>query len=224
MTMRGRRTAAVRVKSAKGRKLSSTRWLQRQLNDPYVQEAKRQGYRSRAAFKLLEIDEKLHVLTTGARVVDLGAAPGGWSQVAAAKVGSNGKVVALDINPMDPLAGVTVLHQDFMADDAPEKLKAALDGPADVVLSDMAAPVTGHAQTDHLRIIALCETALEFAREVLSPGGVFIAKVFQGGTEGNLLRDMKRDFQTVRHIKPPASRKESPETYVVAAGFRGESQ
>lgn len=222
--MRGRRTAAVRVKSAKGRKLSSTRWLQRQLNDPYVQEAKRQGYRSRAAFKLLEIDEKLHVLTTGARVVDLGAAPGGWSQVAAAKVGSNGKVVALDINPMDPLAGVTVLHQDFMADDAPEKLKAALDGPADVVLSDMAAPVTGHAQTDHLRIIALCETALEFAREVLSPGGVFIAKVFQGGTEGNLLRDMKRDFQTVRHIKPPASRKESPETYVVAAGFRGESQ
>lgn len=215
-----------KVKTAKGRKLSSKLWLERQLNDPYVVEAQRKGYRSRAAFKLIELDEKFHFLKSGARVVDLGAAPGGWSQVAAAivlkgKHGHKGKVVAIDIQEMEPLPDVTILHQDFMADDAPAKLKAALGGEADVVMSDMAAFATGHPATDHLRIMGLCETALHFAREVLAPGGTFLAKVLQGGTEGELLESMKRDFATVRHAKPPASRQDSAEMYVVALGFKG---
>ncbi len=215
------------VKTARGRTISSTRWLNRQINDPYVQEAARQGYRSRAAFKLIELDEKFHFLKKGAAIVDLGATPGGWSQVAAEKVlkdshgNTVGNVVALDINEMDILADVPFLHMDFMADDAPEKLKAALGGPADVVMSDMAAPATGHAATDHLRIMALCETALDFAHEVLKPGGTFVAKVLQGGTEGQMLNDMKHDFKVVKHFKPKASRADSSEMYVVATGFRG---
>jgi len=215
-----------KVKTARGRKISSKMWLERQLNDPYVIEANRRGYRSRAAFKLIELDEKFHVLKSGARVVDLGATPGGWSQVAAqivlkGKHGKSGKVVALDINAMEPLPDVTFLLQDFMDDDAPDNLKAALGGDADVVMSDMAAKAMGHTSTDHLRIMGLCETALEFAREVLSPGGVFLAKVLQGGTEADLLNSMKADFEIVRHAKPPASRQDSAEMYVVAMGFKG---
>lgn len=214
-----------RVKSAKGRKTSSTRWLQRQLNDPYVHEAKRLGYRSRAAFKLLELNDKFKFLNPGKRVVDLGAAPGGWTQVAVNKVKAgtshgDGKVVAVDIQAMDPLAGAQILHMDFMADDAVERLKEALGGEADVVMSDMAAPATGHPKTDHLRIMDLCETALDFALDVLAPEGVFLAKVFQGGSEQGLLAQLKRDFRTVKHAKPPASRSESAEMYVVALGFR----
>jgi len=215
-----------KVKTARGRKLSSKLWLERQLNDPYVVEANKRGYRSRAAFKLIELDEKFKFLKSGARVVDLGAAPGGWSQVAAqivlkGKHGRTGKVVALDIQDMEPLPDVTFLLQDFMDDDAPDNLKAALGGEADVVMSDMAASATGHTPTDHLRIMGLCETALEFAREVLSEGGVFLAKVLQGGTEGEMLNAMKRDFTQVRHAKPPASRQDSAEMYVVALGFKG---
>lgn len=217
---RTKREATTRVKSAKGRKTSSTRWLQRQLNDPYVHEAQRLGYRSRAAFKLLEIDEKIHLLKKGQVIVDLGAAPGGWCQVAVEK--GAGKVVALDLLPIDPLPGVTFLQMDFMDDDAPEALVAAIGEGADLVLSDMAANTTGHKQTDHLRIMALVETAYEFACDVLKPGGTFVAKVFQGGAEHELLAQMKRDFTTVKHIKPPASRKESAEQYVVAQGFRKE--
>lgn len=214
-----RREAAKRVKTARGRKTSSTRWLQRQLNDPYVSEAKRLGYRSRAAFKLLEIDEKAKLLGPGKIVVDLGAAPGGWCQVAVEKGAS--KVVALDLLPVDPLPGVAFLQMDFMADDAPEALIAAIGEGADIVLSDMAANTTGHKQTDHLRIMALVEAAYEFARDVLKPEGAFVAKVFQGGAEHELLAQMKKDFKTVKHIKPPASRRESAEQYVVAQGFRG---
>lgn len=214
-----RREAAKRVKTARGRKTSSTRWLQRQLNDPYVSEAKRLGYRSRAAFKLLEIDEKAKLLGPGKIVVDLGAAPGGWCQVAVEKGAS--KVVALDLLPVDPLPGVAFLQMDFMADDAPEALIAAIGEGVDVVLSDMAANTTGHKQTDHLRIMALVEAAYEFARDVLKPEGAFVAKVFQGGAEHELLAQMKKDFKTVKHIKPPASRRESAEQYVVAQGFRG---
>jgi len=215
-----------KVKTARGRKISSKMWLERQLNDPYVLEAQRQGYRSRAAFKLIELDEKYSILKSGARVVDLGATPGGWSQVAAqivlkGKHGQSGKVVALDINEMESLPDVTFLLQDFMDDDAPDNLKAALGGEADIVMSDMAAKATGHTPTDHIRIMDLCETALQFACEVLSPGGIFIAKVLQGGTEDQLLNTMKRDFKTVRHAKPPASRQDSAEMYVVAIGFKG---
>jgi 23S rRNA (uridine2552-2'-O)-methyltransferase len=210
-----------RVKSAKGRKTSSTRWLQRHLNDPYVSEAQRRGYRSRAAFKLIEMDDKYGILGRGARVVDLGAAPGGWSQVAVERAGPEGRVIALDINEMEALPGVEFLQGDFLDPDAPDRLMAALGGPADVVLSDMAAPTTGHAQTDHLRIMALLEAALDFAAEVLVPGGAFVAKVFQGGSERELLARMKRDFAVVRHAKPPSSRKESSEMYVVATGYRG---
>lgn len=213
-----------RVKTARGRTNSSARWLNRQLNDPYVQEAKRRGFRSRAAFKLLELDEKFHFLKPGARIVDLGAAPGGWSQVAAEQVKSEkgpGKVVAVDIEEMEPLTGVIVLHQDFMADEAPDVIKQALGGKADVVMSDMASPATGHTGTDHVRIMGLCETALHFAREVLAPDGIFMAKVLQGGTEGELLNDLKRDFKTVRHFKPPSSRQDSAEMYVVGIGYRG---
>ena len=218
------RELTVKVKTAKRRKLSSTLWLQRQLNDPYVHEAKRQGYRSRAAFKLIQLDERFHILKPGLRVVDLGAAPGGWTQVAVQKVGGGKRgsaVVGMDILEWDPIPGAVTLQGDFLADDAPDRLKAALGGPADVVLSDMAAPTTGHPSTDHLRIIGLVEVALHFALEVLTPGGTFVAKVFQGGTEKTLLDLLKTNFTSVRHAKPPASRQGSAETYVVAMGFRG---
>jgi 23S rRNA (uridine2552-2'-O)-methyltransferase len=211
-----------RVKTARKRTSSSTRWLERQLNDPYVAEAKKRGYRSRAAFKLLQMDERFHFLKPGARVVDLGAAPGGWTQVAAEQVLKNGKgkVVGIDIIEMEPVPGTTILHLDFMSDEAPDKLKALLQGKADVVLSDLAASATGHQQTDHLKIMALAETAYQFASEVLAPGGAFIAKVLQGGATGDLLKTLKHDFAEVRHVKPPASRKDSAEIYVVALGFR----
>ena len=217
------RDPAVRVKTARGRKPSSTEWLARQLNDPYVQEARRQGFRSRAAFKLLELDDRFHLLKPGGRVVDLGAAPGGWTQVAAARVKSaegRGKVVGIDVLPLDAIVGATLLTLDFLAPEAPAALRAALAGPADLVLSDMAAPTTGHAATDHLRIVALAEAAYEFAAAVLAPGGNFVAKVFQGGTEGELLARLKRDFVSVRHAKPPSSRADSAEVYVVAQGYR----
>jgi 23S rRNA (uridine2552-2'-O)-methyltransferase len=211
----------VRVRSGKGRSLSSKLWLERQLNDPYVARAKREGMRSRAAYKLMEIDDKARFLKKGARVVDLGAAPGGWSQVAAQRVGSAGRVVAIDVLPMEPVAGVNFAKVDFLDHDAPEKLRQMLDGPANVVLSDMAANATGHARTDHLKIIALVEAAADFAREVLGPGGTFLAKVLQGGTETALLAALKRDYKSVKHIKPPASRSDSAELYLLATGFRG---
>lgn len=213
----------VRVKSAKGRSLSSKRWLERQLNDPYVARAKREGLRSRAAFKLMEIDDKHRILKPGARVVDLGAAPGGWSRVAATRVGAGegrGRVVAIDLIDMEPIAGVDFARIDFLDPEAPAQLRAMLDGPADVVLSDMAANVTGHRPTDHLKIIALVEAAAEFAREVLKPGGAFLAKVIQGGTEHKLLASLKRDFSSVKHVKPAASRADSAELYLLASGFR----
>jgi len=219
------RPMAVRVKTGKGRKLSSKLWLERQLNDPYVARAKREGYRSRAAFKLAEMDDKARFLKKGARVIDLGAAPGGWSQVAAMRVGApgQGRVVAIDLLPMEPIAGVDFVQLDFLKHTAPDKLKGMLGGGADVVLSDMAANATGHRKTDHLKIMALVETAFEFAREVLAPGGTFLAKVLQGGTEGALLAALKRDFATVKHVKPPASRSDSAELYLLATGFRGSS-
>ena len=219
------RPMAVRVKTGKGRKLSSKLWLERQLNDPYVARAKREGYRSRAAFKLAEMDDKARFLKKGARVIDLGAAPGGWSQVAAIRVGApgQGRVVAIDLLPMEPVAGVDFVQLNFLNHTAPDKLKGMLGGGADVVLSDMAANATGHRKTDHLRIMALVETAFEFAREVLAPGGTFLAKVLQGGTEGALLAALKRDFATVKHVKPPASRSDSAELYLLATGFRGSS-
>jgi 23S rRNA (uridine2552-2'-O)-methyltransferase len=221
----GRRGLKVRVKTARRRKASSTRWLERQLNDPYVARAQSEGYRARSAYKLIEMDERYHLLAPGKRVVDLGAAPGGWSQVAAARVRStdaNPLVVAIDYLDMDPVAGVAFLKKDFLDDDAPDVLRAALGGhPADVVLSDMAAPTTGHRQTDHLRTIHLCETAADFAATVLRPGGHFVAKVFRGGTEAELLARLKREFQSLHHVKPPASRAQSVELYLVAKGFRG---
>jgi 23S rRNA (uridine2552-2'-O)-methyltransferase len=218
----GARALKVRVKSGKGRKLSSKLWLERQLNDPYVARAKREGLRSRAAYKLIEIDDKAHVLKKGARAIDLGAAPGGWSQVAAKRVGSpgQGRVVAIDVLAMEPLAGVDFAQLDFLDAGAPQKLKAMLGGPADVVLSDMAANATGHRKTDHLKIVALVEAAAEFAREVLCPGGAFLAKVLQGGTESALLAALKRDFTSVKHVKPAASRSDSSELYLLATGFR----
>jgi 23S rRNA (uridine2552-2'-O)-methyltransferase len=219
-----RRGMVVRVKTAKKRSVSSAAWLARQLNDPYVAEAKRLGYRSRAAFKLIELDERFHLLKRGARIVDLGAAPGGWTQIAAQKIdaeGGKGKLVAADILAMEAIPGATVLQQDFLDEKAPAEIIAALGGQADLVLSDMAAPTTGHAQTDHLRIVALAEAAYEFAKEVLAQGGAFVAKVFQGGAEGELFASLKRDFTTLRHAKPPASRAESAEVYVVAQGYRG---
>ena len=219
----------VRVKTARGRTTSSTRWLQRQLNDPFVAEAKKRGYRSRAALKLEQLDEKYNLMRPGMRIIDLGAAPGGWSQVAAKKVRSTdvggGQVVAIDISEMGTLPGVEVLHLDFMDDSAPDALKKALGGNlADGVLSDMASPATGHRQTDHLRIMGLCEAALEFAQEVLKENGYFLAKVLRGGTEGMMLEAMKRDFKTVRHVKPTASRADSAELYVLATGFRGRQE
>lgn len=218
------RALVTRLKNARQRTLSSQRWLERQLNDPYVHKAKREGYRSRAAFKLLEIQEKHRFLKPGGRVADLGAAPGGWSQVAATIVGATegrGRVVGIDILEMDPVPGVTLLHMDFLDETAPERLKAELGGSADVVLSDMAANTTGHKKTDHLRTMGLVETALAFAVEVLAPGGVFLAKVLQGGTANELLAELKRNFRDVKHIKPPASRADSSELYVLALGFRG---
>jgi len=220
----GGRSLKVRVKTARKRSLASTLWLQRQLNDPYVQRAKREGYRSRAAYKLLEMDEKSHLLKVGQRIVDLGAAPGGWSQVAAKRVKAAegvGKVVAVDLLEMEPVDGVQFAVKDFNDDDAPEFIKAMLGGPADAVMSDMAANATGHRATDHLKIVALADLAADFACEVLSPGGFFVAKVLQGGTEGQLLARLKRDFAIVRHLKPAASRADSAELYVLATGFRG---
>ncbi len=215
------RAPKVRVKTAKGRKLSSTLWLQRQLNDPYVAEARRLGYRGRAAFKLADIDDKYQLLGKGARVVDLGCAPGGWLQIARQRCGAKAHLVGMDILPMEALPDVAFLEGDFMAEDAPDRLRQALDGRADLVLSDMAAPTTGHPQTDHLRIMALAETAYAFAAEVLSKDGAFVAKVFSGGAEKSLLDLLKRDFARVHHFKPPSSRKGSPEMYVIALGFRG---
>lgn len=219
----GARELKVRVKTGKGRKLSSKLWLDRQLNDPYVARAKREGMRSRAAYKLSEIDDKAHFLKKGSRVVDLGAAPGGWSQVAAKRVNApkQGRVIAIDLLEIDPVPGVEFTQLDFLDPSAPDQLKAMLGGLADIVLSDMAANATGHRKTDHIKIVALVEAAYEFAREVLAPGGTFLAKVLQGGTEASLLGPLKRDFTTVKHIKPSASRSDSAELYLLALGFRG---
>nr|WP_281493852.1 RlmE family RNA methyltransferase [Ancylobacter koreensis] len=214
----------VRLKKARSLSSSSQKWLQRQLNDPYVARAKREGWRSRAAFKLIEIDEKVKILKPGLRVVDLGAAPGGWSQVAAKRIKleeGRGRIVAIDLLEIDPIAGVDFAQMDFLKDDAPDRLKEMLGGDADLVMSDMAANTTGHRATDHLRIVGLVELAIDFARQVLAPGGAFVAKVFQGGTENSLLAELKRDFIAVRHVKPQASRADSAELYVVATGFRG---
>lgn len=213
-----------KLKPSRNRTSSSRQWLLRQINDPYVSRAKSEGYRSRAAYKLAEIDDKARFLKRGARVVDLGAAPGGWSQIAAERIGAKqgkGKIVAIDLLDVEAIPGVEFMQLDFLDESAPEKLKTMLGGPADVVLSDMAGNTTGHRQTDHLKIIALVELAAEFAREVLSPGGTFLAKVIQGGTEHSLLAALKRDFSSVKHIKPPASRADSAELYVLATGFRG---
>jgi 23S rRNA (uridine2552-2'-O)-methyltransferase len=226
----GGQRSKVKLTSAKRRTASSQRWLERQLNDPFVAAAQKEGYRSRAAYKLMQMDDRYHLLKPGQRVVDLGAAPGGWSQVAATRVKSiepglrQGQVVAIDLTDVEALPGVEFIHLDFMDDTAPDRLKALLrDGGADVVLSDMAAPATGHTRTDHLRIMGLAEAAAAFACEVLSPGGTFLAKVLRGGTERELLDLLKRDFATVRHVKPPASRADSAELYVLAMGFRGRS-
>jgi 23S rRNA (uridine2552-2'-O)-methyltransferase len=210
-----------RLKDEKRRTLSSRTWLERQLKDPYVARAKREGFRSRAAFKLIEVDDKFHLLKAGARVVDLGAAPGGWSEIAAHRIGAGGRVIALDILEMKPIVGVEFLQLDFLDNAAPERLKTMLGGKVDVVLSDMAANATGHRKTDHLRIMALAEAATHFAREVLAQGGSFLCKVLQGGTEADLLAELKRDFATVKHVKPPASRTDSAELYLLAKGFRG---
>ena len=225
MTARGSgRDLKVRVKAGKARSLSSKLWLERQLNDPYVARARREGLRARAAYKLIEIDDKHRLLKSGARVVDLGAAPGGWSQVAAKRVGlaqGRGRVVAIDVLDMAPIAGVDFVRRDFLDARAPDEIKALLGGPADMVLSDMAANATGHRKTDHLKIMALAEAAAQFAREVLAPGGAFLCKVLQGGTEGTLLAALRRDFAAVKHVKPAASRADSAELYLLATGFRG---
>jgi 23S rRNA (uridine2552-2'-O)-methyltransferase len=209
-----------RLKTAKGRKVSSTRWLERQLNDPYVRRAKAENYRSRAAYKLLELDERFGLLKGVKSVVDLGIAPGGWSQIVRRRSPA-AKVVGIDLLPTDPIEGVVILHLDFMDEDAPRQLRDALGGPADLVLSDMAANTVGHPQTDHLRTMALVEAGLEFALEILRPGGAYVAKVLAGGTDAQLLTQLKRHFATVKHAKPPASRKDSSEWYVVAQGFKG---
>jgi 23S rRNA (uridine2552-2'-O)-methyltransferase len=213
-----------RLTSGKRRSHSSRRWLQRQLNDPYVARAKREGFRARAAFKLIEIDDKYRLLKTGTRVVDLGAAPGSWSEVAAERVGAahgTGRVIAVDLLDMAAIAGVEFLHLDFLDPRATAAIKSILAGPADVVLSDMAANATGHRRTDHLKIMALAQAAAEFAREVLARGGTFLCKVLQGGTEAALLDELKREFASVRHVKPAASRADSAELYLLAMGFRG---
>jgi 23S rRNA (uridine2552-2'-O)-methyltransferase len=209
-----------RVKTAKGRKVSSTKWLERQLNDPYVKRARAEGYRSRAAYKLIELDERFHFLKGAERVVDLGIAPGGWTQVVRQRL-PRAAVVGIDLLPTDPIDGATILEMDFLAEEAPERLRAALGGPADLVLSDMAANTVGHPQTDHLRTMALVEAGLEFAGEVLKPGGAYVAKVLAGGADNSLVAELKRRFATVKHAKPPASRKGSSEWYVVAQGFKG---
>lgn len=226
---RGQRDLKVKVKTARGRKLSSTRWLQRQLNDPYVKRAKSEGYRGRAAFKILELDDKYRFLMSGARVVDLGCAPGGWCQVAVKRVNALsekrgkavGRVLGVDLQEVEPIAGAELYQLDFMADDADAQVKAWLDGRADVVMSDMAAASSGHKQTDHLRIIALCEAAAYFAFDVLDPGGTFVAKVLAGGAEGDLQKLLKQKFKKVANFKPPSSRSDSSEKFVVAQGFRG---
>jgi 23S rRNA (uridine2552-2'-O)-methyltransferase len=210
-----------RLKDQKRRKLSSRTWLERQLADPYVARAKKEGFRSRAAFKLIEIDDKYRLLKPGGRVVDLGAAPGGWSEIAAQRIGPSGRVIALDILDFKPMTDVEFLKLDFLDETAPDRLKDMLGGKADLVLSDMAANATGHRKTDHLRIMALAEAATHFAREVLDKGGSFLCKVLQGGTEAVLLAELKRDFETVKHVKPPASRTDSAELYLLAKGFRG---
>ncbi len=229
----GVRDMTVHVKAKSRHTASSRAWLERQLNDPYVQAAKRDGWRSRAAFKLIEIDDKYAVLQPGQRVIDLGAAPGGWSQVAAKRCQASpdgsgkgaGQIVAIDYLTFDPIPGVAILELDFTAPTAEDQLKAMVrDGQADIVLSDMAAPTMGHTHTDHLRIMGLAELAYAFAADVLAPGGAFLCKVFQGGSEGDLLKALKRDFAIVRHIKPPASRAESAELYVLATGFRGSAK
>ena len=223
----GGRSLKTRVKTARKRSLSSTLWLERQLNDPYVARAKQEGLRSRAAYKLIEIDDRYHFLKPGQKIVDLGAAPGGWSQVAARKVGSEegrGRVIGIDLLAMEPLPGVEFKVMDFLSEDAPAQLMEWLGGKADVVLSDMAANTTGHKKTDHLRIVGLAELAADFACDVLAEGGTFLAKVFQGGTEHALLARLKREFATVRHVKPQASRAGSAELYVLATGFRGSSR
>ncbi len=219
----GTRRKTVRVKTARGRKPSSTRWLQRQLNDPFVEEARKQGFRSRAAFKLQELDEKYGFLKPGARILDLGAAPGGWTQIALAAVGPQGRVAALDVQEVEPVPGAVHLLGDIYDEDVIDRIRDALGGPADVVMSDMAAPSTGHAQTDHLRVMALIEAAYDVAQSLLAPGGVFVAKVLQGGTERELLQILKRDFVKVSHAKPAASRADSREMYLVAQGFRREA-
>jgi len=226
---RGQRDLTVRVKSARGRTTSQVKWLQRQLNDPYVKRAKAEGYRGRAAFKILELDEKFRFLVPGARVVDLGCAPGGWCQVAVQRVNALGEksgkavgtVLGVDLQEVEPIAGAQVHQLDFMSDDADLKVKDWLDGPADVVMSDMAAASSGHKQTDHLRIIALCEAAAHFAFDVLTPGGTFVAKVLAGGAEGELQVLLKQKFTKVVNVKPPSSRSDSSEKFVVATGYRG---
>lgn len=228
---RGQRELKVKVKTARGRKLSSTRWLERQLNDPYVAAARRDGYRGRAAYKIIELDDKYRFLVPGARVVDLGCAPGGWMQVAVKRVNSLGekqgkrvgRVLGIDLQEVEPLAGAEAHVLDFLEDGAEEKVKDWLGGPADVVMSDMAAASSGHKQTDHLRIMALCEAAAYFAFDVLEEGGTFVAKVLAGGAEGDLQQLLKRNFKKVANVKPPASRADSSEKYVVAQGFRGRS-
>ena len=226
---RGQRDLRVKVKTARGRKLSSTRWLERQLNDPYVARAKAEGYRGRAAFKILEIDDKYRFLVPGARVVDLGCAPGGWCQVAVPRVNAlgekpgkaRGTILGIDLQEVEPIAGAELHQLDFMADDADAQVKAWLGGQADVVLSDMAAASSGHKQTDHLRIMALCEAAAHFAFDVLDQGGTFVAKVLAGGAEGSLQHELKQRFTKVANVKPGASRSDSSEKFVVATGFRG---
>ncbi len=226
---RGARDLRVKVKTARGRKLSSTRWLERQLNDPYVQRAKREGYRGRAAFKIMELDDRFRFLVPGARVVDLGCAPGGWCQVAVPRINALGeksgkaigRIIGVDLQEVEAIAGVELHQLDFMEDDADEKVKNWLGGKADVVMSDMAAASSGHKQTDHLRIIALCEAAAYFAFDVLEEGGTFVAKVLAGGAEGDLQKILKQRFERVANVKPGASRADSSEKFVVASGFRG---
>ncbi|MEO0913283.1 MAG: RlmE family RNA methyltransferase [Pseudomonadota bacterium] len=226
---RGQRDLRVRVKTAKGRKLSSTRWLDRQLNDPYVRRAKEEGFRGRAAFKIMELDDKFRFLVPGARVVDLGAAPGGWAQVAVPRINANaarpgkavGRIIGIDLQEIDPLEGAEFHVLDFLEEGADAQVKAWLDGGADVVMSDMAAASSGHKQTDHLRIMALVEAAAHFAFDVLEPGGTFVAKVLAGGAEADLMRLLKRNFAKTTHVKPPASRADSSEKFVVATEFRG---
>ena len=229
---RGQRDLRVRVKTAKGRKLSSTRWLERQLNDPYVARARAEGYRSRAAYKIAEIDDRFRFLVPGARVVDLGCAPGGWTQVAVARTNAlgaapgkpRGRVIGIDLQPVEPVAGAELMQLDFLDEDADVAVRDVLDGRADVVMSDMAAAASGHPATDHLRIMALCEAAAEFAMAVLEPGGTFVAKVLAGGAEAALVAQLNRAFAKVVHVKPPASRKDSSEKYLVATGFRNASE